>query len=79
MAIGTETPTTTKELNLQARAEQLEAVIEEGHKIVDRMLPEPATQTETAGGAVGALIRCQENADRLNDRLRSLADQVGTL
>ena len=77
-----EAMTAEKELNLQARFEQLESGINEAHSIVSQMAPrEDDEATEEAhpptASATGA--KCQELVHDLISRLQALRDQVGTV
>ena len=74
--------TASKELNLQARFEQLESGISDAHSIVDQMAPrdvaagavEKAPEANTASVTA---VRCQESLASLVNRLQGLRDRVG--
>ena len=72
---------TPEALSLQARLEQLEAAITEGHAIVDRISAgrDPSETQPTAEGATPCADRCQGGMNELNQRLTSIANQLGTL
>ena len=72
----------TQDLNLQARFEQLESVINEAHSIVDQMTPREAAvgagaEAPEASSASATAVRCQESLASLINRLQNLRDRVG--
>ena len=66
-------------LSLQARLEQLEAAITEGHAILDRMQSREGAPAEASEGALNCVDRCQEAMGALNARLERVASLVGAL
>ncbi|KKL04512.1 hypothetical protein LCGC14_2615320 [marine sediment metagenome] len=78
----TEGAATTKELNLQARFEQLESGINEAHSIVDQVTPREVAEGAVAkapesSSASATAVRCQESLASLINRLQNLRDRVG--
>ena len=74
--------TQTKELNLQARFEQLETGLNEAHAIVSRMAPRetdkmPEEGHESTASITGA--KCQDSLSNLISRLEGLHDRVGVV
>lgn len=74
--------TAAKELNLQARFEQLESGLNEAHSVVSQMAPRddekmPEEAHEATASATGA--KCQSLVQDLINRLQALRDRVGTV
>lgn len=72
--------TTAKELNLQARFEQLESGLNEAHTIVSQMLPretDKAPEEAHEATATATAAECQRSIQSLISRLHDLRDRVG--
>lgn len=73
--------TAAKELNLQARFEQLESGLTEAHAIVDQMTPREEDKgveaREATASNTGA--KCQSLVQDLITRLQNLKDRVGVV
>ncbi len=78
-------PATTeaaKELNLQARFEQLESGLSEAHSVVSQMSPredDKAPEEAHAATASVTAVKCQQSLQDLIGRLINLKDRVGTV
>ncbi len=73
---------TEKELNLQARFEQLESGLGEAHSVVSQMAPrEDDKASEEAHPATASATgsKCQASLQDLIGRLQALRDRVGTV
>jgi hypothetical protein len=80
--VAVEGQATAKELNLQARFEQLESGLNEAHSIVSQMTPRdgdksPEEAHEATATAAGE--KCQALVHDLINRLQGLRDRVGTV
>ena len=73
---------TEKELNLQARFEQLESGLNEAHSVVSQMAPredDKAPEEAHEATATATAIECQSSVQDLIGRLQRLRDRVGTV
>lgn len=75
--------TTQEALSLQEHLNEIEGLVGEAHKTVDRMRPEAPAAGESkepeAPGAAHVAGRCRRNLRNLNQRLSNIADSVGAL
>ena len=72
----------TKELNLQARFEQLESGLNEAHSVVSQMVSrdtDKAPEEAHEATATATAAKCQELVHDLINRLQGLRDRVGTV
>ncbi len=70
-----------KDLNLQARFEQIESSLTEAHSIVSQMTPREEDKAEVAHEATASSTgaKCQSLVHDLINRLQQLKDQVGVV